>query len=239
MRLPCLLFVVLFLSGVSGCEGEVVELFCPEGTTLNELGHCDLPDEELIRIDEPPPKGCEEEPPAPMPIDTCTSIFDGDPHFETEAQMAEFCTQYDCVRGGVTIGGTEELDDIQQNTEITTLEPLSCLKNSRFLLITQTANLVDITLPNYEQSDGGMNIIVNEGVESVNLPALRIIGGDLSVQLNDNINSLGMDALEYVGEFFLIRGNPHLPSSEAWALRGQLCPDAVGGATTIAGNGPN
>jgi hypothetical protein len=239
MRVSPLLLILPLLFAFASCEEEEPVLVCPPGTTMNDLGHCDLPAEDLIRLDEPPPKGCEEPPPEPMPLDTCTSIFDGDPHFETEAQMAEFCTQYDCVHGGVTIGGTEELDDIQQNTEITTLDPLSCLKNSRFLLITQTTNLTHVSLPNYVQSDGGMNVIINEGVESVDLPALKIIGGDLSLQLNDNINAVSMDALEYVGEFFLIRGNPNLPSSEAWALRDQLCPDAVGGATTIAGNGPN
>jgi len=243
MRLLRALFglsLVFHLVAYGECGGEPPDDFvCPDGTVMNDAGHCLLPPEDVIRLDEEPPAGCEDPPPPPTPLTDCAATFEGDPHFETEAQMAEFCESYECVRGGVTIGGTEKLDDIEPNTEITTLAPLACLRTSRFLVVTQTQNLTHIDLPNYEQSDGGFNIIVNQNIEEVSLPALKSIGGDLSVQLNEELTSVSMPVLEQVGEFFLIRGNPELPTSEAWALRDQLCPDAVGASTTIAGNGPN
>ncbi len=210
---------------------------CPPGWSEDDSGYCVLPDEDRIRLQVDPPPGCEEPSVPPPQIEDCAATYEGDLNFEDEAAMADFCADYECIRGGLTIGGTEDLSDLEPNYDITTLEPLSCLRTSRFLVITNLVNVSHARLPNLEQTDGGMNVFLNQGVTSVDLPALRAIGGDLSIQLNDSLETLSMPALERVGEFFLVRDNPHLSNAEAQAVRDQLCPDAVGAATTIAGNG--
>ena len=221
-----------------GC-GPSVPAQCPEGTSPNELGHCLQSEPELLRLAGEVDEGCEEPPEPAPPYEGCTATYAGDPHFETEAEMAEFCASFDCARGGVTIGGTEKLVPGQGNSEITSLEPLSCLRSSRFFMVSWTEQLTEVRLPNFEQSDGGFTVILNEQVESIELPSLRSVGGDFSVHANPALAALSAPSLEQVGGYFLVRENPVLPTSLVWDVREQMCPNAVGAATTIVGNGPN
>ena len=221
-----------------GC-GPSVPAQCPEGTNPDELGHCVQLEPELLQLVEEVDEGCEE-PPAPAPpYEGCTATYDGDPHFETEAEMAEFCASYDCARGGVTIGGTEKLVPGQGNSEITSLDALACLRSSRFFMVSWTEQLTELRLPNYEQSDGGFTVMRNEQLESLELPSLWSVGGDFSIHANPVLGTLELPSLEQVGGYFLVRDNQALPTSLVWDLREQMCPKAVGGATTIVGNGPS
>lgn len=232
---PASLGTVLVLVG---CERSVPD-GCPEGTSPNELGYCLHPEPGRLELPENMDDGCEEPPEPAPPFEGCTATYPGDPHFETEAEMAEFCASFDCAQGGITIGGTETLEPGQNNAEITSLEALSCLRSSRFFMVSWTEQLTEIQLPNYEQSDGGFTVILNEQVESIDLPRLRSIGGDFSIHANPVLAAISAPSLEQVGGYFLVRDNPALPTSLVWDLREQMCPNAVGAATTIVGNGPN
>jgi hypothetical protein len=228
LGLACALFL-------SSCEQTTQ---CPDGTNLDAQGHCvGAPLATLLRLPERSDDDCSGVEPVGIPDAQCTSTFDGDRHFETEDEMAAFCAEYDCVSGGVTVGSTETTDDIDNNTQITSLAPLSCLKTSRFLYVGKTAGqFTRLELPQYVMSNGGMNITRTVGMTEISLPELLYVGGDLSVQNNLLLNTFSMASLRHVGEFFIVTNNASLPPEAARALRTQICP-APPTATTLVNNG--
>jgi len=213
---------------------------CPDRYVLGDDGLCWLLEVDPGRIDPLDPvvvPGCETLPEPPLFGAGCSAMLEDDVHFETEAQMATFCEDYDCISGGVMIGLDEVKGGEGFNTDITTLEPLACLRASRFLMIGRNANLPHAELPNYRHTGGGFTVSGNEGLESVSMPALEYVGGDLSIQINPDLASISLPSLELVGEFFLIVRNGGLSDDDAWAVRDALCPDAVGATTAVGHNG--
>ncbi len=215
---------------------------CPVGyhADPDRIGHCLLdagatlgpPTPEILSAD------CAEARQQPRLETECTSIYDGDLVLLEDADLEGFCDSWDCVSGGIMLGGVEnpEGPDVYAD-DITSLEPLSCLVATRFLLITRLSQIDTISLPALRFTGGGLSVVLNPGVRTLSAPALKWISGDLSLQGNLALDSLDLPALRRVNEFFLAIGNPSLPPSEAWAVRDGMCPSGVGAATTIADNG--
>jgi hypothetical protein len=80
-------------------------------------------------------------------------------------------------------------------------------------------------------------IFRNTGLTALDVPfALKTVGGDVVVDGNGALTAVSaLHGIDAVGGDLVVTGNAALPSASASALAGQF---TVGGATTIAGNGP-
>jgi hypothetical protein len=228
---------LLALGAVVACAAEPSE--CPSPYVLHADGYCWLPDEEPEPIDisglpeAAPDAPCTDVSEQDLGAGSCAAFYEGDVYFETEAQMADFCASWHCVNGGVQVGGRE--GDITPGMEITSLAPLSCLRQARFLFIGQNRSLVDVELPALRRLEGGLSIVGNEGLLSVSLPELRRVG-ELSVQHNPDLELLDLPSLLWVTNNFIVTDNPRLSRESVWDLRNDMC--YVGGATSVLWDGP-
>jgi hypothetical protein len=220
---------------------------CPAGFVADAQGLCwqDRPDVDPSWNDEwpdevPDDDACDEPPPDLQNelYADCTSTHEGDIRLRSPEEIQEFCDQYDCVRGGIDLGATEGDGQGKVAEGIHSLDDLSCLVAARYLFVGTNDDMTDATLPNLTGLGGALTFAGNRNLEAISLPALRFVGGDLSIQDNLALQSLDFSGLEAVFEFFFIFNNPQLPTSQPEAIRDQLCPENIGGAIAIAGNGP-
>ncbi|MEE2828653.1 MAG: hypothetical protein VX498_05670, partial [Myxococcota bacterium] len=202
LRAPLLLAVLL-----GGCSAAPPSS-CPEGYWLDEEDLCRLV--EVDTGDDWPwgqaegPCGGEEDPQAwAEPFPRCTNTYEGDLRITSPEDMTVFCADYDCVAGGVDIGATETGRD-EDVDSIIDLEPLSCLREARYVFVSEAPNLREIHLPELRRTGGGFSVIANPSLKSLSLPVLGEVGGDLSIQANPLLAEVELPRLHSVLEFLFI-----------------------------------
>ena len=236
-RTPAMpLALLLTVGNLAGCSVGPTEP-CPAGYERESDALCVLPDVPAGLDDLPwgvESEDCEGFDPD-VPIDTgCTSTYQGDTRFSTHEDMEDFCDSYDCIAGGIDIGGDET--DLEAMTYgISDLSGLSCLRSSRYIYIGQNADLTVIDLPELRYLGGGLSIINNPALETIEVPLAVRGGGDLSIQYNNRLSDVNLDSMIWLDTFFFIVNNPSLPSAVGHGVRDGFC--HVGGTTSILWNG--
>jgi hypothetical protein len=230
-----LLAVLVTVGTLEGCTVDPAEP-CPVGYEREGDTLCALPStvaglEDLAWGVES--EDCEAFIAAPIDVG-CTSTYEGDIRFSTHEEMVEFCDNFDCIAGGIDIGGDEIL--LQPlSYGISDLSGLSCLRSSRYIYIGQNADLTLIELPELRHLGGGLSIINNPTLESIDVPMVVRGGGDLSIQYNDRLSDVTLDRMLWLDTFFFIVSNPSLPPAVGHGVRDGLC--HVGATTSILWNG--
>ena len=107
---------------------------------------------------------------------------------------------------------------IFENPVLEELE-LESLIETDSIFVAMNPSLKSLTLPQLEDSSGGVFIMFNESLESVDIPVLDTVNDDIFIYKNASLKSFSFSKLLYVGLQLLVARNDVLETFDLYWLR--------------------